>query len=83
MTAEDFIRRDEPEESRRDKFKDLLAGILLVHPDDVLVFSVMNVDEKQTDVRFAVQNGSSYFRPEKLQGQMAAFKNKVRSHPCH
>ncbi|KAJ6666039.1 hypothetical protein lerEdw1_000943 [Lerista edwardsae] len=78
MTAEDFIRRDEPEESRRDKFKDLLAGILLVHPDDVLVFSVMNVDEKQTDVRFAVQNGSSYFRPEKLQGQMAAFKNKIQ-----
>ncbi|XP_053127320.1 neural-cadherin-like [Hemicordylus capensis] len=78
MTAEEFVRKDEPEESRHDKFKDLLAGILSVLPDDVIVFSVTNVDGKQTDVRFAVQNGSSYYRPEKLQGQIAAFKNKIQ-----
>uniref|UniRef100_A0ACB8EA14 Uncharacterized protein n=1 Tax=Sphaerodactylus townsendi TaxID=933632 RepID=A0ACB8EA14_9SAUR len=78
MTAEEFIRKDEPEESRLDKLKDLLAGILSVPHDNVLVFSVMNVDGRQTDVRFAVVNGSSYYRPEKLHGQVAAFKNKVQ-----
>ncbi|XP_062997498.1 neural-cadherin-like [Elgaria multicarinata webbii] len=78
MTAEEFIRRDEPEESRRDKFKDLLGGIFSIHLEDIIIFSVTNVDGRQTDVRFAVQNGSSYYRPEMLHGQMAAFKNKIQ-----
>lgn len=82
MTPEEFIRKDELEESRHDKLKDLLAGILSVSRDNVLVFSVMDVDRRQTDVRLAVHDGSSYYRPEKLHGQMAAFKNKVRMHPC-
>ncbi|XP_061450651.1 neural-cadherin-like [Rhineura floridana] len=77
MTADEFIRKDEPEESRHDKFKDLLSGIFLVRPEDILVFSLTSIHETQTDVRFAVQNGSSYYRPEKLLGQMAAFKYKL------
>ncbi|XP_053257900.1 neural-cadherin-like [Podarcis raffonei] len=78
MTAEEFIRKDEPEESRHDKFKDLLAGIFSVRLEDIVVFSVTNIDGRQTDVRFVVQNGSSYYRPEKLLGQVAAFKSKIQ-----
>uniref|UniRef100_A0ABM5ETP5 Neural-cadherin-like n=1 Tax=Pogona vitticeps TaxID=103695 RepID=A0ABM5ETP5_9SAUR len=78
VTAEEFMKKDEPEESRHDKFKDLLARILSVYPEDVIIFSVLNVNGRQTDVRFAVQNGSSYYRPEKLHGQVAAFKNKIQ-----
>ncbi|XP_077166172.1 neural-cadherin-like isoform X2 [Paroedura picta] len=78
VTVEEFIGKDELEESRHDKLKDLLAGILSVPRDNVLVFSVMDVDGRWTDVRLAVQDGSSYYRPEKLHGQMAAFKNKIQ-----
>ncbi|KAJ7311916.1 hypothetical protein JRQ81_006236, partial [Phrynocephalus forsythii] len=78
VTAEEFMKKDEPEENRHDKFKDLLARILSVYPEDVIIFSVLNINGRQTDVRFAVQNGSSYYRPEKLHGQMAAFKNKIQ-----
>lgn len=46
---------------------------------DIIVFSVMNIDGKQTDVRFAVHGGSAYYRPEKLHAEMAAFKNEVYS----
>ncbi|XP_060644294.2 neural-cadherin-like [Anolis sagrei] len=78
MTAEEFLRKDKLEESKHDKFVDLVAEIFSVRPEDVAVFSVSDVDGRQTDLRFAVQNGSFYCRPEKLQGQMAAFKNKIQ-----
>lgn len=46
---------------------------------DIIVFGVMNIDGKKTDVRFAVRDGSAYYRPEKLHAEMAAFKNEVHS----
>jgi len=46
---------------------------------DIIVFSVMNIDGKQTDVRFAVCGGSMCYRPEKLHAEMAAYKNEVYS----
>lgn len=39
----------------------------------------MNIDGKQTDIRFAVCDGLAYYRPEKLHAEMAAFKNEVCS----
>lgn len=79
ITAEEFIRRDEHGKTRHGKFKELLAKILLTKSSDVMVFSVMNIDGKQIDVRFAVHDGSAYYRPEKLHAEMAAFKNEVYS----
>lgn len=46
---------------------------------DIIVFGVRNIDGKQTDVRVAVRDGSTYYRPEKLHAEMAAFKTKVFS----
>uniref|UniRef100_A0A8C3JSM2 Neural-cadherin n=1 Tax=Calidris pygmaea TaxID=425635 RepID=A0A8C3JSM2_9CHAR len=66
VTAEEFIRRDEHGKTRHDKFKELLAKMLPAKLSDIIVFSVMNIDGKQTDVRFAVHDGSAYYRPEKL-----------------
>uniref|UniRef100_A0A8C6JXA2 Uncharacterized protein n=1 Tax=Melopsittacus undulatus TaxID=13146 RepID=A0A8C6JXA2_MELUD len=72
ITAEEFIRRDEHGKTRYGKFKELLAKILLTKSSDVVVFSVMNIDGKEIDVRFAVRDGSSYYRPEKLHAEMAS-----------
>uniref|UniRef100_A0A8C3RIH1 Neural-cadherin n=1 Tax=Chelydra serpentina TaxID=8475 RepID=A0A8C3RIH1_CHESE len=77
VTAEEFIRKDEHGKSRHDKFKELLAEIFSAHPSDITIFSMMNVDGRQTNLRFAVRGGSSYYRPEKVHGEIAAFKNKV------
>lgn len=79
VTAEEFVRIDEEGKTRHDKFKELLAKMLPAKLSDIIVFSVMNVDGKQTDVRFAVHDGSAYYRPEKLHAEMAAFKNEVCS----
>ncbi|NXN44249.1 CADN protein, partial [Rhinoptilus africanus] len=79
VTAEEFIRRDEHGKTRHDKFKEFLAKMLPAKLNDIIVFSVMNIDGKQTDVRFAVRGGSAYYRPEKLHAEMAAFKNEIQS----
>lgn len=79
ITAEEFIRRDEHGKTRHDKFKELLAKMLPAKLSDIIVFSVMNIDGKQTDIRFAVRDGLAYYRPEKLHAEMAAFKNEVYS----
>ncbi|XP_074864923.1 neural-cadherin-like [Carettochelys insculpta] len=79
VTAEEFIRKDDHGNSRQDKFKDLLAEIFSARLSDITIFSVMNVDGRQTSLRFAVHGDSSYYRPEKLHGEMAAFKNKIQS----
>ncbi|XP_065272866.1 neural-cadherin-like [Emys orbicularis] len=79
VTAEEFIRKDEHGKSRHDKFKELLAEIFSTHPSDITIFSMMNVDGRQTNLRFAVRGGFSYYRPEKLHGEMAAFKNKIQT----
>ncbi|CAM4543070.1 unnamed protein product [Lepidochelys kempii] len=79
ITVEEFIRKDEYGKSRHDKFKELLAEIFSAHPSDITIFSMMNVDGRQTNLRFAVCGGSSYYRPEKVHGEMAAFKNKIQS----
>lgn len=60
-------------------FKELLAKMLSVKFSDIIVFGLMNTDGKQADIRFAVHDGSAYYRPEKLHAEMAAFKNEVRS----
>uniref|UniRef100_A0A803W497 Uncharacterized protein n=1 Tax=Ficedula albicollis TaxID=59894 RepID=A0A803W497_FICAL len=68
---EEFIRRDVHGKTRHGEFKEFLAKLLPAKLSDVIVFSVMSRDGKQTDVRFAVRAGSAYYRPEKLHAEMA------------
>ncbi|XP_042677339.1 LOW QUALITY PROTEIN: neural-cadherin-like [Centrocercus urophasianus] len=79
ITAEDFIQSGEHGKNRYNVFKELLAKMLSVKFSDIVVFGLMNADGKQADVRFAVHDGSAYYRPEKLHAEMAAFKNEVQS----
>ncbi|NXG56211.1 CADN protein, partial [Hemiprocne comata] len=79
VTAEEFIRRDEHGKTRHGKFKELLAKMLPAKLCDIIVFSVMNINGKQTDVRFAVRDDLAYYRPEKLHAEISAFKNEIQS----
>ncbi|NXL30986.1 CADN protein, partial [Glaucidium brasilianum] len=79
VTAEEFVRREGHGKTRHGKFKELLAKMLPAKLSDIVVFSVMSIDGKQTDVRFAVHDGSTYYRPEKLHAELAAFKNEIQS----
>ncbi|XP_025072404.1 neural-cadherin-like isoform X1 [Alligator sinensis] len=79
VTAEEFIKRDEHGKNKHDKFQELLAEIFSAQPSDINIFSVMNIDRRRTDLRFAVRGSSSYYRPEKLHGDIAAFKSKIQS----
>ncbi|MGH0142861.1 UNVERIFIED_CONTAM: hypothetical protein FKN15_000440 [Acipenser sinensis] len=78
ITAEEFVQKGEDGKSRYETFKEFLAEIFPAPPDNINVFSVMNVKDRRTDVRFSV-HGSSYFRPEKLHGYVAAYKQELQS----
>ncbi|XP_006641450.3 neural-cadherin [Lepisosteus oculatus] len=78
ITAKEFVHKGADGKSRYETFKGLLADILLVNPDNVNVFSLINVKERMMDVRFSV-HGSTYLRPEKLHGYVAAYKQKLQS----
>merc|ERR1719186_482922 len=74
ISDEDFIRvwnwdSEQVELSKGERFRDKLAQIMNVMPENVDVFSVMKHIKEQdtTDVRFSV-HGSPYFKPVKLNG---------------
>ncbi|XP_058848728.1 neural-cadherin-like [Acipenser ruthenus] len=78
ITAGEFVQKGEDGKSRYETFKEFLAEIFPAPPDNINVFSVMNVKDRRTDVRFSV-HGSSYFRPEKLHGYIAAYRQELQS----
>lgn len=77
MTAKEFIEMRGKKQSRYDFLVDFLSEMLSVAPNDVNIFSLMDVRERMLDVRFAVHGGPSYLRPEKMHGYLAAHKQKV------
>ncbi|XP_039619104.1 neural-cadherin [Polypterus senegalus] len=78
ITAEEFVQKRLEGKSRYELFKEILAEILSVHPDNVNLFSVLNIRGRNTDLRFSVHS-STYFRPEKLHAYVAAYKQKLQS----
>ena len=77
ITAREFLEPRERLRSRYDLLVDFLSEMLSVTPDEVNVFSLMDVREKTLDVRFAVHAAQSYLQPEKLHGYLVAHKQKV------
>uniref|UniRef100_A0A3Q2PUG4 Si:ch211-186j3.6 n=1 Tax=Fundulus heteroclitus TaxID=8078 RepID=A0A3Q2PUG4_FUNHE len=65
--------------SRYDLLVDFLSEMLSVPPDEVNIFSLMDVKERMLDVRFAVNGGPSFLQPEKMHGYLAAHKQKLQS----
>lgn len=79
ITAKEFIELREKHRSRYDLLLDFLSEMLSVPPDDVNIFSLIDVRERMLDVRFAVHGGPSFLQPEKMHGYLAAHKQKVGS----
>lgn len=77
MTAEEFVTRSDGGKSPYDKFKTVLADKLHVPKKNVAIFSVMNTEKKQVDVRYAA-HGSPYYPPSKLDSFVALDKTEVR-----
>lgn len=65
MTAEEFVTRPEGGRSPYDRFQILLADKLRVPVKNVAIFSVMNVEDNQVDLRYSA-HGSPWYPPSKL-----------------
>lgn len=76
ITANEFIQQRGSLRSRYELLVDFLSEMLAVGVDVINVFSLMDVRERTLDVRFAVHS-SPFLRAEKLQGYLAAHKQKV------
>uniref|UniRef100_A0AAZ3QNN6 Neural-cadherin-like n=1 Tax=Oncorhynchus tshawytscha TaxID=74940 RepID=A0AAZ3QNN6_ONCTS len=78
VTAKEFIEQRGSLRSRYELLVDFLSEMLAVGVDDINVFSLMDVRERTLDVRFAVHS-SPFLRAERLQGYLAAHKQKLQS----
>ncbi|KAM4744534.1 neural-cadherin isoform 2-T2 [Anableps anableps] len=79
ITAKEFIELRGKQRSHYDLLVDFLSEMLSVPPDEVNIFSLMDVKERMLDVRFAVNGGPSFLQPEKMHGYLAAHKQKLQS----
>ncbi|XP_068617100.1 neural-cadherin [Brachionichthys hirsutus] len=79
ITAKEFIGLRGKQRSRYVLLVDFLSEMLSVPPDDVNIFSLMDVKGRMLDVRFAVLGGASFLLPEKMHGYLAAHKQKLQS----
>uniref|UniRef100_A0A3Q3XD46 Uncharacterized protein n=1 Tax=Mola mola TaxID=94237 RepID=A0A3Q3XD46_MOLML len=79
ITAKEFIELRGSQRSRYELLVDFLSEMLSVPPDDVNIFSLMDVKDQMLDVRFAVHVGPSFLQPEKIHGYLAAHKQKLQS----
>uniref|UniRef100_A0A3Q2PU85 Si:ch211-186j3.6 n=1 Tax=Fundulus heteroclitus TaxID=8078 RepID=A0A3Q2PU85_FUNHE len=79
ITAKEFLELRGKQRSRYDLLVDFLSEMLSVPPDEVNIFSLMDVKERMLDVRFAVNGGPSFLQPEKMHGYLAAHKQKLQS----
>lgn len=77
ITAKEFIEPRGNQRSRYELLVDFLSEMLSVPPNDVNIFSLMDVKDQMLDVRFAVHVGASFLQPEKMHGYLAAHKQKV------
>ncbi|KAF3686954.1 Neural-cadherin Cadherin-N [Channa argus] len=81
ITGKEFIELRGKQRSRYELLVDFLSEMLSVPPDDVNVFSLIDVKERMLDVRFAVHGGPSFLQPEKMHGYLAAHKQKHIPNP--
>uniref|UniRef100_A0A3B4A9P1 Uncharacterized protein n=1 Tax=Periophthalmus magnuspinnatus TaxID=409849 RepID=A0A3B4A9P1_9GOBI len=79
ITAKEFIDLRGKQRSRYDLLVDFLSEMLSVPPDDVNIFSLMDVRDRMLDVRFAVHGPPLFLQPEKMHGYLAAHKQKLQS----
>ncbi|XP_041101476.1 neural-cadherin-like [Polyodon spathula] len=78
MTAEEFISAEAGKESKYSMLKSVLSEIIPAKLDNIHIFSVMNASQRfrEVSVWFAA-HGSPYYKAEKLNGNVAAYKDKL------
>ncbi|XP_054841872.1 neural-cadherin-like [Eublepharis macularius] len=80
ITAEDFIYQSPESESMYNQMKKMFSEIIPAQLENVHLFSVLNSPDevRGVDVWFAV-HGSSYYKAEKLNGNVAASKTRLET----
>ncbi|XP_029447582.1 LOW QUALITY PROTEIN: neural-cadherin-like [Rhinatrema bivittatum] len=81
ITAEEFITRSPDKESKYDILKKLLSEVLPVQLESLHIFSVLDLQHPAQGIHvwFTAAHGSSYYKVEKLNGNVAAFKRKLET----
>ena len=86
ITAEEFIRKSKNsdglyEDSKYDKLRQKLAGLLGTDATNVLIFTVKDVSETETKVKLVdvmyAAHGSPWYRPARLNGLIWSNKAAV------
>lgn len=79
VTAEEFFRASDGEESLYERLQRLLSEVLQTDLDKVHIFSLANGSHstKQHLSLWFAAHGSPYYKPEKLHGNVAMHKAKV------
>ncbi|XP_049326854.1 neural-cadherin [Astyanax mexicanus] len=78
ITAKEFMERRGGLRSRYELLGDFLSEMLSVGPDDINIFSLVEVRERTVDVRFSVHS-ALFLRAERIHGYLAAHKQKLQS----
>ncbi|XP_060100312.1 neural-cadherin-like [Heteronotia binoei] len=80
ITAEDFVYQSSESESMYNQMKKIFSEIIPAQLENIHLFSVMNSSDEMrgVDVWFAV-HGSSYYKAEKLNGNVAAAKARLET----
>uniref|UniRef100_F6UJH5 Uncharacterized protein n=1 Tax=Ornithorhynchus anatinus TaxID=9258 RepID=F6UJH5_ORNAN len=80
LTAEDFIFQPPGQDSKYNQVKKVLSEIIPVQPENIDLFSVLDHQGQSQgiDIWFAA-GGSSYYKAEKLNGNVAAAKTQLES----
>uniref|UniRef100_F6ZD41 Uncharacterized protein n=1 Tax=Xenopus tropicalis TaxID=8364 RepID=F6ZD41_XENTR len=56
-----------------------IAAVVPAHPSNVQIFSLENTEGHQTDMRFAVRESSTFYKPDVLQSVLSAHRGKIQS----
>ncbi|MBN3295370.1 CADN protein, partial [Amia calva] len=80
MTVEEFVSAPDGKETKYSRLRALLSEIIPTDLDNVHVFSVANssLRPREVNVWFAA-HGSPYYKAEKLNGNVAAYKTKLEA----
>ncbi|MGH0141278.1 UNVERIFIED_CONTAM: hypothetical protein FKN15_078002, partial [Acipenser sinensis] len=80
MTAEEFISAEAGKESKYSMLKRVLSEIIPAQLDNIHIFSVMNASQRLREVCvWFAAHGSPYYKAEKLNGNVAAYKDKLEA----
>ncbi|XP_002934429.3 neural-cadherin [Xenopus tropicalis] len=79
ITAQEILHKDEYGFSTYEQLQMAIAAVVPAHPSNVQIFSLENTEGHQTDMRFAVRESSTFYKPDVLQSVLSAHRGKIQS----